>query len=139
MKTVSQLDNNNFFSHPTEADESPLEPGVFLIPGGAVNAEPPVVVPGKRYKWNGEQFVAEDIPEPVVEPPVPLTPEELAEKVRLDRNGKLTLCDWTVLSDAQLTTTQKANWKAYRQALRDITDQPGFPETVVWPVLTWPI
>lgn len=56
-----------------------------------------------------------------------------AEKVRAERDAKLAACDWTQLPDAPLTTTQKENWMAYRQALRDITAQPGFPEAVEWP------
>jgi hypothetical protein len=75
MKQVSQLDQNGYFISVTIADESPLEPGVFLIPGNAVDVEPPIVPENKRAKWNGA-WVLEDIPPPEVEPeiePVELT------------------------------------------------------------------
>lgn len=39
--------------------------------------------------------------------------------------------DWTQLPDVPLET--KSAWADYRQALRDITEQPGFPKNVVWP------
>lgn len=44
------------------ADESPLEPGIFLIPAGAVDAPPPAVPEGKRAKYTDETFVLEDLP-----------------------------------------------------------------------------
>lgn len=51
--------------------------------------------------------------------------------VRAERNQKLANCDWTQLPDASV---DQAAWAQYRQALRDITAQPGFPESVCWPV-----
>lgn len=70
---------------------------------------------------------------------VPLTEEELdaatAEKgqdVRDNRNRMLFACDWTQGRDIDEATS--AAWAVYRQALRDITTQPGFPWGVVWPV-----
>lgn len=63
--------------------------------------------------------------------PIPF--DEMASKVREERNKKLTACDWTQLDDTPLTNTDKAAWAAYRQQLRDLTTQPGFPYEVVWP------
>ena len=57
-----------------------------------------------------------------------------ADTVRADRDARLAPCDWTQLSDAPLTAAEKTAWKAYRQALRDITEQAGFPDAVEWPV-----
>lgn len=70
----------------------------------------------------------------LAESPAP-TDEELASAVRSKRDALLSACDWTVLADAPLTTTEKTNWKAYRQALRDVTAQPTFPQSVEWPVM----
>jgi hypothetical protein len=42
--------------------------------------------------------------------------------LRSKRNSLLASSDWTVLTDSQLTTTEKTAWKTYRQALRDITE-----------------
>lgn len=56
---------------------------------------------------------------------------EQAKSVRASRNEKLKDCDWTQLADS---TADKAAWGTYRQALRDITVQAGFPWTVDWPV-----
>jgi hypothetical protein len=39
--------------------------------------------------------------------------------------------DWTQLPDVAEAT--RLAWRPYRQALRDITDQPGWPFEVVWP------
>ncbi len=50
------------------------------------------------------------------------------------RSDLLSGSDWTVVADSPLTTEKQAEWKTYRQALRDVTKQPGFPETITWPV-----
>ena len=56
---------------------------------------------------------------------------EQAKSVRDQRNTKLAECDWTQLADAPV---DQAAWSTYRQALRDITLQSGFPWDVQWPV-----
>lgn len=78
-KIVSQLDAAGYLIGSVVADTSPLEPGVFLIPGGAVDAAPPVVPEGTRAKWNGAGFDFEDVPVPPV-PPVPTLDELKAAK-----------------------------------------------------------
>lgn len=68
-------------------------------------------------------------------------PEELqrrinakAVQVRNDRDPLLRACDWTQLTDAPVDPDQAQPWRDYRRALRDVTAQPGFPWTVIWPV-----
>ena len=56
---------------------------------------------------------------------------EQAKNVRATRDAKLAECDWTQVADAPV---DKAVWATYRQALRDVTAQTGFPWTVEWPV-----
>lgn len=51
--------------------------------------------------------------------------------VRNVRNDKLKESDWTQLADCPVN---KDAWAIYRQTLRDITVQPGFPWAVNWPV-----
>jgi hypothetical protein len=74
--------------------------------------------------------VAEYLP-----PPAP-TPEQLEAQAREKRNTLLAESDWTQLPDARaaMGAEKAAEWDTYRQALRDITDQPGFPEEINWPV-----
>jgi hypothetical protein len=50
--------------------------------------------------------------------------------VRSDRNVRLAKSDWTQLADSPVNP---ASWVAYRQALRDVPAQAGFPWTVTWP------
>jgi hypothetical protein len=55
-----------------------------------------------------------------------------AEAVRKERDGLLDASDWTQMPDYSSAT--KESWAEYRQALRDIPDQTGFPNEVTWPV-----
>ena len=55
---------------------------------------------------------------------------EQAAKVRRSRTEMLNDCDWTQIADS---TADKTAWATYRQSLRDITDQAGFPWTITWP------
>lgn len=59
----------------------------------------------------------------------PVRPEE-SEVVRRIRNMKLADSDWTQVGDAPVS---KPAWAVYRQELRDITLQAGFPENITWP------
>lgn len=59
--------------------------------------------------------------------------EEKTQQILSERNFLLTESDWTILPDAPFTAAKKKKWKEYRQALRDITKQKGFPENVVFP------
>jgi hypothetical protein len=54
-----------------------------------------------------------------------------ATAVRSSRDALLQQSDWTQLPDVPLAT--KSAWAEYRQALRSITSQAGFPTDVVWP------
>jgi hypothetical protein len=63
------------------------------------------------------------------------TQEELIESALEKRKLLFLECDWTQLPDAQLTIAQVDAWKVYRQALRDITEQPNYPNTIIWPVI----
>lgn len=53
-----------------------------------------------------------------------------AAQVRFERNRLLTESDWTQVADAPV---DKQAWAAYRQALRDLTGQEGFPFDIAWP------
>jgi len=55
---------------------------------------------------------------------------EQAKNVRATRDAKLAECDWTQVADAPV---DKTVWATYRQALRDVTAQEGFPWTITWP------
>ena len=71
---------------------------------------------------------------------VPPTQAELdaaaAAEVRADRNGRLTEVDavaGNALRWAALDADTQTEWAAYRQALLDVPQQDGFPNTVTWP------
>jgi hypothetical protein len=79
---------------------------------------------------------------------VPFTPEEeaewdaeeaawaagendrLAAAARKKRNALLAECDWTQVADAPVDNLA---WAVYRQNLRDVPNQLGFPVTIIWP------
>jgi len=81
-----------------------------------VREEMPILVDGK-YQQN---FLVID-----------LTADTAALNIRQERDKKITESDWTQLTDSPV---DKVAWAEYRQALRDIPSQQGFPFAVSWPV-----
>jgi hypothetical protein len=62
--------------------------------------------------------------------------EQLFNDMRSDRDYRLQQSDWTQMPDAPLTEAQRAEWAAYRQALRDVPQDNQSAtslENVVWP------
>ena len=53
-----------------------------------------------------------------------------ARQARRERKRLLAESDWTQVADAP---ADQSAWAGYRQKLRDITDQKGFPHDVTWP------
>jgi len=65
----------------------------------------------------------------VAEPITKARPINEAE-ARNQRDALLSASDWTQVSDAPV---DQAAWATYRQALRDIPEQEGFPREIAWP------
>ena len=81
----------------------------------------PVLIDGEWTQvWNETDATAEEIAERTAN-------EE--SNVRAQRNQLLADTDWSGLSDVTMSSAMAT----YRQALRDVTDQAGFPWTVNWP------
>lgn len=99
-----------------------------LVVEEEVSAEKPLV----KYREETETIVqySEAVPQP--EPHIP-TQEEKEQTIRNERNMRLSYTDWTQLPDSPLTAEQKAAYAEYRQALRDVPEQAGFPESIEWP------
>jgi hypothetical protein len=55
---------------------------------------------------------------------------ERAVIIRQERSTKLKDCDWTQAADSPVN---KETWATYRQSLRDVPTQEGFPWTITWP------
>ena len=64
---------------------------------------------------------------------IQLEKEVLSLDVRLERNKLLSDTDHLIQSDYPISDEKKQEIKAYRQALRDIPQQDGFPDNIVWP------
>jgi len=60
-----------------------------------------------------------------------ITDEQNIAALRAERNVKLAETDWTQSRD--ITLSNDADWKTYRQALRDITKTYKTLDTVKWP------
>lgn len=59
-KLVYQTDHLGIFMGTVTADESPLEPSVYLIPGGCVETPPPAIPEHKAAWWNGQGWLLVD-------------------------------------------------------------------------------
>jgi hypothetical protein len=59
----------------------------------------------------------------------------LARDVRAERDRRLLVCDWTdtTSAPARMGSVVYAAWQQYRQDLRDISAQTGFPSEITWP------
>jgi hypothetical protein len=94
----------------------------------------------KTELWGNEQF---DIQEDKVIWTLTKrakTPEELktqddnkAAQERNFRDRLLSMSDWVVIKSVEVEVPELDSWKTYRQALRDVPAQPGFPWTIDWP------
>ena len=98
MKQVCQLDAAGYFTGLTAADESPLEPGVFLLPGGSIDTAAPAIPEGQRAKWNGS-WVFENLPQPVPELETELENLTYAEKRMVGYPSLLDYIDGVVKGD----------------------------------------
>jgi hypothetical protein len=56
--------------------------------------------------------------------------DSYSASMRLRRDRLLAASDWTQASDAPV---DQAAWATYRQALRDVPQQAGFPDNITWP------
>lgn len=55
-------------------------------------------------------------------------------EARAERNTRLAATDWTQVPDATVTENERSRWRSYRQQLRDVPGQGGYPDAIVWPV-----
>ena len=80
---------------------------------------------------NLKAITIEAIPQPTAEE----LAEQKAQTVRSQRDRLLSQTDYLVSGDYPISDDDLATVKAYRQALRDVPAQEGFPDSVVWPEL----
>ena len=73
-------------------------------------------------KWYTKYSIRQQDKEPI--------DKQQAENIRNRRDSLIKESDWRAVSDRKL----EPGWKEYRQALRDISKQEGFPHDVEWPV-----
>lgn len=100
MKQVIQLDNNKYFSGYTIADESPLEPNVYLMPAGTIDATSPSIPEGYRAKWVGNEWEYDLIADSALESELNPPTEIEIKQIRIaELQSNLFDTDYVGLSD----------------------------------------
>jgi len=85
----------------------------------------------ERFGFNAADFPNAPTPEKPNYNPDQRQLEQEASEARTQRNALLSDSDWAVLPDAPVADQQA--WMDYRQALRDVPEQAGFPANIDWP------
>ena len=95
-------------------------PGSWYSPNNMCVADnPPTDEPGK-WEYDGGEWLE-------------LTTEKKALLIRQQRDALLSATDYRMMPDYPMSELCRENLKLYRQLLRDIPEQPGFPDEVAWP------
>jgi hypothetical protein len=84
--------------------------------------------PNYNCAWNNSTFVWDD---------TRTSEQQTADAEELaiaKRDSLLAESDWIVIRAVDQGTPIPTDWQTYRQALRDITKQSGYPANIVWPV-----
>lgn len=71
--------------------------------------------------------------DPIAVARAPLTDEQMLDVLRAERNALLAASDWSQFADAPLTDEQRAAWRVYRQALRDLPETVDDLAAIAWP------
>lgn len=100
-----------------------VTPGQSAFDGSRFFDTPPS--PGPRFRWNGREWMETRSSDEVRE-------TNLAA-LRAERDRLLLASDWTMVADAPLTDAQRAAWRDYRQALRDMPENTENPAAPIWP------
>lgn len=109
----------NQYNFSSVADESPLEPGEYLIPAYATTIAPPTADENTAPFWTGSAWEIRSTLEP--EPPAKIWEEdEVWATIRMHRDIWLGDCDWTQGADAPLSTEKIAEYATYRAQLRNL-------------------
>ena len=123
--------------HPNTGFPSQLTEQIINAFGGDIVFEGPQAQP-TRYQIgfrdgvelvNGKWFTKYSVAD-LDDDAIAAKDAEQAKAIRTQRNQLLAESDWTQLADAPV---DKTIWSVYRQSLRDISSQKGFPWDVVWP------
>lgn len=100
--------------------DGPVDNTLFKVENQQIVALPPSPGPDYVYNFTTNQWEINVL--------------RVTGQVLQQRNDLLYASDWTQLPNGPLSPEQQTAWATYRQELRDITSQPGYPTNVVWPV-----
>ena len=91
----------------------------WYLPAQSTDVAPPTNEPG-QWIFDGHAWTE-------------LTAEKKAILIRQQRDALLSETDYLMMPDYPMSDADRDALRAYRQALRDIPEQPGFPDEVAWP------
>ncbi len=133
MKVAYQSDREGYFVGTVELDPSPREPGIYLIPGGAVEQAPPRIPPGSaaRLLDGAWQIVPDPGGMPGLDEPVALTEAQVLDAWRARTavtayQAKAALFNRGLLDDAEAAATAAGGlillpWQTATQFQRNAT------------------
>lgn len=98
-----------------------------VIPYTQEQAQTKANKPSFFFVWSNDTFTWQD-PRDVQQ-----KYNDAVDSINIQRVELLYKSDWTQIPNNPLTTEKQQEWADYRQQLRDITSQSGYPFNVVWP------